>query len=260
MDAIWTGAIRFGLIYIPVRMYKGSQSDLLDLHYITRNEHHRIRFRKVSEATGEEINWVDIVRGFEYEKGRYIPLEEEDFRKANVRKTRLLDVVSFIETQQVEFKYLSKPFYLEPDQDAEEAYALLREAMIQSGKVALVRYVLKTREHLGLLQPEGRSILLMQMRFQSELIGPSELDLPKKDAVSGKDIRMAVKLIDLLSEPWNLEKYHDTYIEDIKRFIERKVEGKTPLAEEEELIYEMKDLFESLSASIDQVKAESSQK
>jgi DNA end-binding protein Ku len=100
----------------------------------------------------------------------------------------------------------------------------------------------------------------MQMRYTSELIGPSELDLPKKDAVSGKDIRMAVKLIDLLSEPWNLEKYHDTYIEDIKRFIERKVEGKTPLADEEELIYDMKDLFKSLNASIDQVKAESSQK
>lgn len=253
MKAIWTGAIRFGLVYIPVKIYKATNSKELDLHLVAKNDMSRIRNRRVSEATGEEVPMEEIAHAYEYDKGQYVVLEQEDFRRASVEKTQLIDILSFTKAEDIDFKYLCKPFYLEPEPDGEKAYALLRDSMKETNKAAVVHFVLTTREHLGLLQPRDRVIVLEQMRFASEIKNPDELDLPRKDVVSSKEVRMGAKLIDLLSEPWNPERFHDTYSEDLMRLIERKAEGKTPLAEEN-LNYEIKDLFKTLNASVRQAE------
>ncbi len=260
MKAIWSGAIRFGLIYIPVKMYKASINKDLTLHLVRREDQCRIRNRRVCESTGEEVPLEEIAHAFEYEKDQYVTLEQEDFQRANVRKTSLIDILNFTDAGEIDPKYMMLPFYLEPDNDSDKAYALLREAMRHNGKSALVRYVMRTREHLGLLRPEGEALLLVQMRYSSDIISPDELNLPGKGLVSQKELRMADKLIDLLTEPWNPKRYHNTYVEDLQRFIQRKIEGKAPLSSESPIDIEMKDLFESLSQSLEQAQEQAKDK
>jgi DNA end-binding protein Ku len=260
MKAIWAGAVRFGLIYIPVKMYKASINKDLPLHLVRREDHCRIRNRRVCESTGEEVALEEIAHAFEFEKDRYVTLEQEDFQRANVRKTSLIDILNFTDAGEIDPKYMMVPFYLEPDKDSDKPYALLREAMRHSGKAALVRYVMRTREHLGLLRPEGNALLLVQMRYASDVLSPDELNLPSKGLVSQRELRMADKLVDLLTETWNPRRYHNTYVEDLQRFIQRKVEGKAPLSAESPLDMEMKDLFTSLSQSLEQAQEQAKDK
>lgn len=253
--ALWTGAISFGLIYIPVRLYKASQSEDSDFVLLHRGDHARIRNRHVSEATGKEVPVREIVRGYEYEKGKYVEIEPEDIYRANVRKTRTIDILSFVDRADVDFRYVERPYYLEPDNDANQSYALLREALKESRKVAVARFVLHTREHLALLQAEDRVIVLNQMRFSGEIRAPEGLSLPRKTEISSRELGMAVKLVDLLSGPWKPEEYHDTYTEDLERMVHQKIEGKQPEYEEEQVIFEVTDLFAKLNESLEKARA-----
>jgi len=248
---IWTGAISFGLIYIPVRMYKASDNEGIDFVLVRKKDHCRIRNRRVCETTGEVVPADQIVRGYEYDQGRYIVVEAEDFRRANVRKTQVIEILGFVQENEVDPKFIERPYYLEPDLQAEKGYALLREALKESGKVAIARYVLRTREHLAMLKAEDMVILLNQMRFASEIRPVDGLSLPKKQDVSPREIRMAVKLVDLLSGPWAPEKYHDTYIEDLKALIQQKIEGKAIEEKEEAISFEVSNLFARLNESLE---------
>lgn len=260
MRSIWSGAISFGLIYIPVQLYNASQSEELDLDLLRRGDLCPIRYARVCRETGEEVPYEDIVKGFQYEKGEYVVLEDEDFRRANVKKTQTIEIMTFIDAAEVDQKMLEKPYYLEPGKGkgksgAARVYALLREAMRKSKKVGVARFVLRTRERLAILKAEGDALVLNQMRFAQELRSPDDLDLPKDEEVSGRELNMAVRLIDELSEPWQPDQYRDTYIDDLKRIIQEKVEGREPApAEEEEIPEEVTDLFARLSASLDQAR------
>jgi DNA end-binding protein Ku len=255
MRSFWSGAISFGLIYIPVKLYNASETNELSFHMLRRSDKSRIRYVRVSADTGEEVPNEEIVKGFEFNKGEYVILEEDDFRKANVKKTQTVEIVTFVDASQVDYKLYEKPYYLEPIKGAAKAYALLRDALQRSGKVGVGRFVLRNRETLGVIKPEGEVIVLNQLRYVSEIRPPDELTLPGEGLVSDKELDMAISLIDTLSGEWQPEEFHDTYTEDLERIIQAKVEGREPAAEAEAPIpIEVTDLFAKLSQSLEQAK------
>jgi DNA end-binding protein Ku len=228
MRSIWSGAISFGLIHIPVKLYSAVTESNLDFDMLRKQDLCPIRYARVCRDTGEEVPWQDIVKGYEYKKGDYVILEDEDFKRANVAKTQTIDVIDFVNASEIDFVYLEKPYYLEPVKEARKAYALLREALKKTGRAGLALFVLRNRQRLALLKPEGDLLILNQMRFASEIRKPEGLNLPPEAEASKKELDMAIKLIDELSEPFRPEQFHDTYREELERVIEEKAHGKTP--------------------------------
>jgi DNA end-binding protein Ku len=259
MRSIWSGAISFGLIYIPIRLYTAAQDQSLSFNQLRRGDKCRIRYVRVCGETGEEVPYEDIVKGYEYKKGEYVVLEDEDFERANVKKSKTIEIVNFVNEEEIDQKFLEKPYYLEPDKGAQKVYTLLREALKKSQKVGIARFVLRTKEHMALLKAEDEVIVLNQMRFANEVRDPSGLDLPKQDEkVNDRELEMAVKLVEQLSESWDPEQYKDTYTEDLMRIIQEKIEGREiePVGEEPEPI-EVTDLFAKLSQSLEMAKGKS---
>lgn len=257
MRAIWNGSIGFGLVNIPVKLYSGAESrGGLDLTMLHSKDNSPIRYIKVCRADGKEVPYEDIVKGYEYRKGDYIVLDEKDFEKANAKKSKTIEIVEFTAETEIDVRYFEKPYYLEPDKGAEKAYALLREALAKSGKIAIAKFVLRNREHLAALKPVGRVLVLDQMRFTSELRQPSELNLPEATATE-KEIDMALALIDQLTEPFVPEDFHDTYTEELEKVIEAKAKGKKIVTadSEEPQPTDVKDLMAQLKASLEKQKA-----
>ena len=228
MQSIWSGAISFGLIHIPVKLYTAVTENNLDFTMLRKQDLCPIGYARVCRDTGEEVPWEDIVKGYEYKKGDYVVLEDEDFKRANVAKTQTIDVIEFVNATEVDSIYLEKPYYLEPVKEAGKAYVLLREALKKTGKAAVVLFVLRNRQHLALMKPEGDLLILNQMRFASEIRKPDGLTLPAEAEASQKELDMAIRLIDELSEPFRPEEFHDTYREELERVIEEKTQGRTP--------------------------------
>lgn len=226
MRAIWSGSVSFGLVNIPVKLYSATNSKTLELDMLHKKDLSPIRYAKVCRKDGHEIPYEEIVKGYEYEDGDYIVLSNEDFEKANVRKTKTIDIVDFAKEQEIDPIFFEKPYYLEPEKGAAKAYILLREALKKSKKVGIAKFVIRNREHLGIVKPEGDILVLNQMRFQEEIRRP-ELKIPKED-VSEKEISMALAFIDQLTEPFKPDEYKDTYMEELKKLIEEKSRGKTP--------------------------------
>lgn len=259
MRSIWSGAISFGLILIPVKLYTAVQESTLDLDMLRKQDLCPIRYARVCRNTGEEVPYEDIVKGYQYKKGDYVVLEDEDFVRANVRKTQTIDIVEFVDESEIDPKLLEKPFYLEPTTQARKAYALLREALRKTAKVAVGRFVLRNREHLVVLRSEDQLIVLEQMRFAGEIRKPEGLDLPAREEASERELDMAIKLIDQLTEPFRPEQFHDTYKEELDRVIAEKARGRTSAPAEERLIpTEVPDLMARLRESLDQARKQKS--
>jgi DNA end-binding protein Ku len=257
MRSFWSGAISFGLIYIPVKLYNASEVNELSFNLLRRKDKSRIKYVRISADTGEEVPNEEIVKGYEFAKGEYVVLEEEDFKKANVKKTQTIDIVTFVDAAKVDHKLYEKPYYLEPIKGASKAYALLRDALARSGKVGVGRFVLRNRETMGIVKPEGPVIVLNQMRYASEIREPSELTLPGVGEVSEPELALAQNLIDTLTGDWKPEEYTDTYAEDLKRIIQAKIDGREPEAAAEAPIpIEVTDLFAKLSQSLEKAKQE----
>jgi DNA end-binding protein Ku len=255
MKSIWTGAISFGLIHIPVRLYTAVREVALDFDMLRRGDLCRIRYARVCRDSGEEVPFDQIVKGYEYRKGDYIVLEDEDFTRASVKKTQTIDISEFVDEHEIDIKLLEKPFYLEPTKSARKAFALLREALKRTSKVGVGKFVLRNREHLVILRPENQNILLEQMRFANEIRQPEGLELPAEHEASEKEIGIAVKLIEQLTEPFNPEDFRDTYRDELERVIEEKVQGKPPSAEVEmPTLTEIPDLMAKLKESLEQAR------
>ena len=257
MVAIWTGSLSFGLINIPVRLYSGSETRSgIDLDMLHKKDHAPIRYARFCREDGKEVPWEDIVKGYEYTKGDYIILTDEDFKKANVRKSKTIDITEFTDEDQIDIRYFEKPYYLEPDKNAQKPYALLREALRRSKKVAIAKFVLRNREHLALIKPVGNALVMNQMRFQNEVRQPSGLNLPEAEDTSKKEIDMALSLIDHLTEPFAPEDFHDTYTEELEEIIAQKAKGKKPKKQgSEPQPTQVKDLMSMLKASLEKEKA-----
>lgn len=253
MRTMWTGSISFGLVNIPVRLYSGTQSHSLEFDMLHKKDLSPIRYAKVCKEEGEEIPYDEIVKGYEYEKGEYVVLSEEDFKKADVKATKTIDILSFADLDEIDPVYFEKPYYLEPDKGGEKAYVLLREALKKANKAGITKFVLRNREHLGLVKAEGDLLLLDQLRFADEIRDPSVLKVPGNIDVSDKEIDLALSLINQLAAPFDPEAYHDDYKAALEQVIEEKAAGREPVAHgEAPKPTKVKDLMSLLKASLEE--------
>ena len=226
MRSIWRGALSFGLIHIPIRLYSGSRGRELKFRLLHKKDHGEIRYARICKSDGKEIPWKDVVKGYEYRKGDYIVLADEDFEKANLKRTKSIEILDFTLEEEIDSMYFEKPYYMEPEKGAEKAYVLLREALRRSKKVAIGRFVFMHHEHIGVIKPHGEMLILNQLRYDSELVKPQGLRIPKTSAVSKNELEMALQLIDNLTKPFRPGQYHDTYITEMQAIIRKKAKGK----------------------------------
>ena len=254
MRAIWSGALSFGLINIPVKIYSASEERALKFRLLDKHGNCPISYAKICRATQQEVKYEDIVKGYEYQKGDFVILTDKDFKRASPKKTKLIDVMNFVAEEEVSAKYIHQPYYIEPDPKAEKAYVLLREALKKSKKVGIASIVFKDKEHLALIKPEDKALMLITLRYNDEIRSASHLALPKKVDYSQKELEMALMLIDHLQAHFNAKEYHDTYTEDLKKMIDKKAKGKpVKIIEEEEpaLTTDMRGLMEMLKKSLE---------
>ncbi|MBX4216203.1 Ku protein [Candidatus Parcubacteria bacterium] len=259
MRAIWTGSLSFGLINIPVSLYSASKDRALKFKLLSKHGHCPVSYARICRDTGEKLEWKDIEKGYEYEKGDFVVLTDEDFKKASPKKTKLIDIVSFTDEKEIPVKHIGAPYYVEPDKKAEKAYVLLREALRRSKKVGIARFVLKEKEHIGMLRPEDDALMLSMLRFKDELREPEDLRIPGKEAYSKKELDIALLLIDKFSEHFKASDYKDTYTEDLKKIIEKKAKGK-PIRLSKEAVpvpTDMRHLMDILKKSLEEEKTKS---
>lgn len=254
MRPMWNGSISFGLINIPVRLYSGSNPRQgIDLDMLHKADHSPIRYARICRKDGEEIPWNDIVKGYEYRDGDYIELTKKELQTLDAKRTQTIDIQQFVDEPEIDVRYFEKPYYLEVVKGGEKAYALLREALRKSGKLALAKFVLHEREHIAIIKPVGRALVLNQMRWPSDLREPGELHLPTDADVSEKELDMALKLVKQETKPFITEDLKDTYTDELEAMIKQKTKGKklTPVknskAPEET---SAKDLMSALKASL----------
>lgn len=226
MRAIWSGAISFGLVNIPVKAYSASISTQVDLDMLDREHLAPIRYARVSTATGEEIPYEQIVKGYKYHDEKYVVLEKEDFEQVQSEKTKAIDILDFVEEKEVESLYYEKPYYLEPGKMATKAYSLLKDALTKSKRVGVALFVFRNKAQLGVVKPYKNVILLNQIRYESEIRTPDSLKIPETKQTSAKELEMAMALIDRLTSKFDPSKYKDTYTDDLMKLIEKKASGK----------------------------------
>jgi DNA end-binding protein Ku len=224
---IWKGAISFGLVHVPVQLFPATRTVKPSFRLLDKRSMDPVGYRQINKRTGKEVSRDDIVRGYEYEKERYVVLTDDEIRAANPESTQTVDILTFVDQEAVSFLYLDTPYYLVPDRKGEKVYALLRDALKDSGKIGIALVVMRDKQHLGALIPVGPLLALDTLRWQAELRGLDELSTPVEDAkrtgVSARELAMAKKLIDDMSGEWTPEQYHDTFRDDILELVERKV-------------------------------------
>lgn len=213
-----------------------------------------IRYARICRKDGEEIPWDDIVKGYEYRDGDYVVLSKKELDAMDARKTQTIDIQQFVNETDIDIRYFEKPYYLEVVKGGEKAYALLRAALEKSGKLALTKFVLHEREHIGVIKPVGRALVLNQMRYPSDVREPGELHFPTDKDLSAKEVEMALKLVKQETKPFIAEDLHDTYTEELEEMIKDKTKGKkpkaAPKAKAEQKETSAKDLMSALKASL----------
>ena len=226
MHALWKGSISFGLVNIPVKMFSGSRDHELKFVMLHKTDHSQIRYARICKLDGKEVPWNDIVKGYEYEPGEFVILSQEDFEKANLQKTKTIEIVEFVDESEIDPVYFVKPYYLEPEKTSGKTYSLLREALVSSKKVGVAKYVLHNREHLALVKPYKDILTVIQLRYQDELVNPDTIEFVKKEKVPPKELQMAMQLIEQRTSTFKPKNYKDTYTDEIKEIIEQKAKGR----------------------------------
>jgi DNA end-binding protein Ku len=228
--SMWKGAISFGLVHIPVEMYPAVQTHGLDLTMLDRRDFSPVGFKRYNKSNDKEVTWDDIVKGYEYTSGEYVVLSDEDLRRANPEATGTIDILAFVDAEEVPLLYYEQPYYLAPGKGGDKVYALLRETLRQTGKIGIATVVIRVKQHLAALVCVGDTIVLNTLRFADEIRETDELKIPtassKTAAVSDKELKMAMALVEGMSEEWKPEQYHDTYREDVLALVEKKVQAK----------------------------------
>ncbi|MGF6479317.1 Ku protein [Paraburkholderia sp. JPY419] len=251
---IWKGAISFGLVHVPVQLYPATQSEKVGFNLLDKRTIDPIGYKQINKRTGKDVTRENIVRGFEYEKDHYVVLSDDEIRSANPESTQTVDILAFVDAADISFLYLDTPYYLTPDRKGEKVYALLREAMTASGKIGVASVVLHNKQHLAALIPLGPMLALNTLRWADEVRGLDEFKVPpegmKAAGVSAKELDMAKKLIDDMSETWDPMQYHDTFRDDIMALVERKIQaGKTEEVTEVETPHEPRKSADILDLS-----------
>jgi DNA end-binding protein Ku len=249
MRPLWTGAIGFGLVNIPVKLYSATQGSELDLDMLDKKDHSNIRFQRVNEKTGKEVKWESIVKGYMI-NNKYVVLDQKDFEKAAAAKTKTIEISDFVSQDEIDSVYYETPYYLVPDKSGARAYALLNEALRKTGKAGVSTFVMRNKEALAILRPSGHIIILNRIRFEEEIRDTKELNVPKASVKPG-ELKMAVTLIDQLSGKFNIKKYKDTYTAQLLKLIKAKSKGVKVSTPHMKVVHKnTKDLMSQLKASL----------
>lgn len=234
---LWKGAISFGLVHIPVGLYSAEKRNSFDLTMLDRRTMKPVGFKRYNKETGEDVPWDEIVKGYEYEKDRYVVLTEEDFKRANVEATQTVDILSFVNGDEIGPMYYETPYYLAPDKRGHKGYALLRETLKRTGKIGIANVVIRTRQYVAALIPYQDIILMNTLRYKSELRNTDDLDVPstnlKAVGVNPREVEMARKLVEGMTAAWKPDEHRDTYHEDLLALIDKRVKaGQTEVVTE----------------------------
>lgn len=257
MRSIWNGSISFGLVSIPVKLYSGSEEDRIDLNMLDRRDKAQIRYKRVNENTGKEVEWKDIVKGFKKDD-RYIILEDEDFEKANIKKSKTIDIQEFVDGDEIADVLFKKPYFLEPQKNAEKSYELLRQALKETDKFGVATFVMRQKEHLCLIGLYKNVMVLYLIRFAHEIRDPADVKIPKTE-VSKKELGMATSLIREYTTKFDFEKYKDVYNEQLMDIINKKSAGEEVKSEDyTDEPTEAGDLLSKLKASLENKKKKAS--
>ena len=257
MRAIWSGAISFGLVNIPVKLNSAIESgEGLNFDMLSKNDMAPIRYARIDTKTGKEVAWKDIVKGYEYAKGKYVVITDEDFKKASPEKSRSVDIIEFVKENEIDPVYYDKPYYLVPDKGADKSYHLLIKALEETGTVGLAEFMLRNRMHMCALKAKDGVLLLHQLRYQEEIREAPEVEKSKSEKISAKEVELAKKLISQLTEKFNPSNFKDTYASELKKVIKAKAAGKDiHIAEPKKATATVKDLMDVLKQSLEAAPA-----
>ena len=252
MRPIWSGSISFGLVNIPVKLVSAVQSEEIDFDMLSKKDMAPIRYARIDTKTDEEVPWKEIVKGFQYAKGKYVIVEEEDFQKASPEKSKSIDIVQFVKQEEIDPILYEKPYYIIPAKGGEKAYRLLLKALDKSGTIGIAEFMLRNREHVCAVKAHNDVLLLNQMRYQEEIREVPEVEAPAKEKITEKELELAMKLVEQLTEKFNPAAFKDTYISELKKIIKAKAAGKQiRIAEEpKKTTGAVKDLMEILKQSL----------
>lgn len=254
--ALWKGAITFGLVSIPIEVHTAVRDRQLHFHMLTKNGKSRVKNQRVSETTGKSAEWNELVKGYEYEKGRFVVLTPEDFEAAALEKTRTIDIHDFVPAEQIDDRYFDKPYYVTPASGGDRAYVLLRETIRETGRVGIAKFVLREKQHLAALEVVEDAIVLSVLRFADELVDPAEYKFPKATGIKAPEVKMARLLVNELASDWEPEKYTDDYRANLMRIIKARQKGKeVKITDDTEApSSNVVDLMERLRASLEGTK------
>ena len=225
MRAIWKGSISFGLVNIPIALYPATRKEELKFRLLRSTDHSPVNYKRVAAADGKEVPWDQIVKGYEYEKGKFVVLNEKDFQRVDLEATQTVDILDFVDIDDIDPMYFHKPYYLEPQKGGDKAYVLLREALADGKKVGIAKVVIKTRQYLAGVKAMKHALVLELMHFAEELSDAEKLNVPKSLEPGKREMDMAKALVDSMSAKWDPQKYHDDYREALLEVIEEKVEA-----------------------------------
>lgn len=258
MAAIWKGSLAFGLVNIPVELRTAVRADHISFRLLHEEDLSPVKYERVCQADGEPVPWNEIVKGYEYEKGKYVVMTDDDFKAAAIEGSKTIDIIDFVKEEEIDPRYFETPYYLVPAKNAEKSYALLREAIRSTGAVGIGKIIIRQTQHLAGIKVINDALVLEIMRFSNELVNESEYTFPSRDNVRPQELEMAEKLIDNLAEPFDPSKYTDDYRSNLMKIIRAKMKGKKPKLEEpEEEPAEtgVLDLMSKLRASLEQGSA-----
>ncbi len=233
MRAIWKGSISFGLVYIPVAVYPATREETLSFRQLRAKDLSPIRYKKVADADSKEVPSNEIVKGFEYEKGRFVVLSDEDFEKVKIESTHSVDITDFVDLADVDPKFFYKPYFLEPQKGGEKAYGLLHKALTRTGKIGIAKVAIRSREYLAAVKPDGLFLILELMHFAQEILSADQLTNQPVKELTDKEIQMAEALIESMAVAWEPEKYQDEYRTAVMEMIEQKAQNKEIAARSE---------------------------
>ena len=252
--AMWKGSIAFGLVNIPVELYSAVRDHRPRFRLLHARDESPVQYERVCQSEGKPVAWEELVKGYEYEKGRFVVLTKDDFKTAALEKSRTIDILDFVDPAEVDDRYYETPYYLQPGKGADRAYALIRDAIRESGKIGIAKIILREAQHLAAVEAIGDALVLTMMRFADELADMGEFRFPSSEGVREAEKKMARQLVESLSARWEPAKYTDEYRENLLRLIDAKVKGRKPRLEEPAAPHgaDVVDLMARLRASLEQ--------
>ena len=263
MRALWKGAITFGLVTIPVSLFPATRREELKFRLLRASDQSPVNYKRVAEADGKEVPWDQIVKGYEYEKGKFVILKEEDFARVDVEATQTVDIMNFVSIDDVDPLLFYKPYFLEAAKGGDKAYVLLRDALLDTGKIAIAKVVIRTRQHLAAVKPQKKGLMLELMHFPKELIDVDEFNEPAEKTVGKAEMQMAKQLIASMTQEWKPEQYNDEYHEALEKLIEEKIEHPdkaAPTPAKKRQATNVIDLVSVLQESLQQSKGKAASK